>query len=407
MPFDPLEIANDAPDERTFERETLDALARTIGYDAAFFATKGAPSTTRAIDSARLDAALARVDYADELAPVRAAALARRGVAIDTEVLGERRVRASRYHRDFAAKMGGRSSLLGFLSVRGRPIGGLMLGRCSGSFSDRERAEVEELLPALAFARASFRTPWPGAPLPMPRVGLGRALLDRVRREVVHERDHTRAPALTVRDRAGYREMVADDARGELVWSRAALDEPERSGWFYVDLLHLAAVRASWQRRFLLVGVGGGVVARQLARLYPGADMCAVESDPRVVGLARRWFGLGAIPGLSVTVEDGAAFLRSAPREAWDAIVVDAYDGSELAGSLATRAFFADVRRALRPGGGVAFNVIGALAGRGDVARVERAAQLAGLHPRLVPVLDPGEAYAASAIRNVVLIGRR
>lgn len=407
MAFDPIGLANDAPDERTFERETLDALARSVGFDAAFFAVKGAPSTTRALDASRLDAALARVDYADELAPVRAAALAQAGVAIDTEVLGERRVRASRYHRDFAAPMGGTSSLLAFLSVRGRPIGGLMLGRCGGSFSERERAEVEAILPRLALARASFRLAWPGAPLPLPRAGLGRALLDRLRGEVIHERRDEREPTLVVRDRAGYREMVAADARGELVWSRAALDEPERSGWFYVDLLHLAAVRAPCQRRFLLVGVGGGVVARQLARTYPGAYIDAVESDPRVVDLARRWFGLDAIPDLSITVGDGAAFLRRAPREAWDAILVDAYDGSELAGALATRGFFADARRALRPGGGVAFNVIGALAGGGDVARVERAARLAGLHPRLVPVLDPGEAYSASAVRNVVVIGRR
>lgn len=407
MPFDPIGLANDAPDEQTFERAALDALYRTVGFDAAFFAAKGAPSTTFGIDSRRLDAAIERVDYAEELAPVRAAALAGRGVAVDTEVLGEARVRAARYHRDFAAPVGGRHSLLGFLSVRGRPIGGVMLGRRGRAFSEGERARVEALLPSLALARASFRIAWPGAPLPMPRASLAGAALAVLRGEVVHERSAERAPSLIVRDRAGFREMVAEDEGGELVWSRASLREPERSGWFYVDLLHLAAVQASAQRRVLLVGVGGGVVARQLARLYPGVHIDAVEVDARVVGLARRWFALDAVPNLALTVADGAAFLRGAPREQWDAVVVDAYDGSALASDLATPAFFGDVRRALRPGGGVAFNVIGALAGEGDVARVERAARSAGLQPRLVPVLDPGEVYSPDAVRNVVVLGRR
>ena len=132
-----------------------------------------------------------------------------------------------------------------------------------------------------------------------------------------------------------------------------------------------------------------------------------VEPDERVVTLARRWFGLDAIPNLSITIGDGVAFLRRAPDETWDAILVDAYDGSELSAPFAGRAFFADVRRALRPGGGLAFNVIGSLGGSSDVQQVERAARAERLDVRLVPVLDPGEAYSPMAVRNVVLLGHR
>lgn len=406
MSFDPIVLANEAPDETTFDRAVLELLERSIGFDAAFLAIKGEPATVVNVDGKKLDAAIARDSYLHELAPMKTAAVSRRGVVVDTEVLGEPRVRGLQYHRDFAAPIRGRHSLLAFLSVRGTPIGALMLGRCGSTFSDEQIALVEKLLPSLAVARASFHLPWCGGPLPTPLSSAASRLAGWLRGEQVHERLADHAPEIVVRDRAGYREMVASDDSGELVWSRSALDEPERSGWFYIDLMHLAAVRAPRQRRFLFIGSGGGVSVRQFARVYPGATLDVVEPDERVVDLARRWFGLDAVPNLSVTVDDGASFLRRAASEIWDAIVVDAYDGSELAAPLTTRAFFADVRRTLRFGGGLAFNVIGALGGTG-VQRIERSARAELEDVRLVPVLDPGEAYSPTAVRNVVVVARR
>lgn len=407
MTFDPIALANEVPDAATFDRAVLAAFERSVGFDAAFFAIRGEPPTTVNVDAKKLEAAIARVDYADEIAPMKATALARRGVAVDTQVLGEQRVRALQYHRHFAAPIGGRHSLLALLTVRGVPTGSLMLGRCGSTFSGEHLALVEGLLPRLAIARASFRLPWWGGPLPTPRSSATTRLAGWLRGERAREHLADKSPEIVVRDRAGYREMVASDGRGELVWSRAALDEPERSGWFYIDLLHLAAVRAPSQRRILFIGSGGGVSVRQFARVYSGARLDVVDPDERVIVLARRWFGLDSVPNLTVTVDDGAGFLRRAPNETWDAIIVDAYDGSELAAPLASRTFFADVRRALRPGGGLAFNVIGSLGGSSEVQPIERAARAERLDVRLVPVLDPGEAYSPTSVRNIVLLGRR
>lgn len=406
MTFDPIALANEVPNAAAFDRAVLDALERSVGFEAAFFAIDGEAPTTVNVDAKKLDAAMTRADYADEIAPIQAAALARRGVAVDTLVLGERHIRALRYHRDFAAPIGGRHSLLAYPTVRGVPTGTLMLGRCGSMFSEGQLSLVEALLPRLAVARASFRIPWQGSPLPAPRSSIGTRLTGWLRGEQVHERLTDGVPEILVRDRAGYREMVASDGRGELVWSRAALDEPERSGWFYIDLLHLAAVRAPSQRRILFIGSGGGVSVRQFARVYPGATLDLVEPEERVIGLARRWFGLDSVPNLTVTVDDGAAFLRRAPNGTWDAIIVDAYDGSHLAAPLASRAFFADVRRTLRVGGGLAFNAIGSLGSR-EIQQLEHAARAERLDVRLVPVLDPGEVYSPTSVRNIVLLGRR
>ena len=179
-------------------------------------------------------------------------------------------------------------------------------------------------------------------------------------------------------------------AAGELVWSRVDRHEPTRSGWFYVELFHLAAARARTRTRALFIGCGAGVALRQFAEVYPGMAIDVVESDPRVVELAQRWFALGSIPNVSVHFADGAAFMREATDTSWDVVIVDAYDATELGAGLAGRPFFADVRRVLRPGGCLGFNVIGTLAGAGAVQEIERAARsaLGDVRPR--PSVGPG-----------------
>ena len=406
MSFDPIELAQSATLASTFERAILEELQRHVGFDAAFFASNGDYATTVNVDAQRLDEAISRTEYASEVAPTRTAALASRGVAVDTRVLGEQAVRKLAYHRDFAAPIGGRHSLMALLQIRGQPCGGLMLGRCATTFSDDDIRFMEDIMPRLAIARASFRLPWQGDRLDAPVRSRATRAVDWLRGERIVDRVGHQESQIMIRDRGGYREMVALENGRELVWSRASLEDPERSGWFYVDLLHLAAARARRQRRILFIGSGGAVAVRQFARVYPGVTLDLVESDSRVIELARHWFGLDEVPNLSVTIDDGAAFVRRAPRSTWDVIVIDAYDASELSEPFADRRFFADARRALRAGGGLALNVIGVLGRSGVVREAERAARAELDDVRLVPVLDPDEAYSPLAMRNVVLLGR-
>jgi DNA-binding CsgD family transcriptional regulator len=156
-PEEILEIAQGAADAAAFEREALARIERAVGFDVAFFAAKPETSITQVgFTRAAFEACLPRMPaYERELAPLKEAALARRGVAIDTEVLGARR-RELRYFRELAAPVGGRHSLMAYLVLRGAVMGGVMLGRCGGAFSDAARATMEQALPALAVARASF-----------------------------------------------------------------------------------------------------------------------------------------------------------------------------------------------------------------------------------------------------------
>jgi SAM-dependent methyltransferase len=406
--MNPVALAHEASDAGTFERAVLDRLKREIGFDAAFFVAKGASPTTVRVDAHALTRALVEDRYQAELGPVKRAALARRNVAVDTDVLGEPTVREAAYHRDFARSVGGRHSLMGYLSLRGRPFGALMLGRAGSSFTPSEIARVEALLPALAVARSSFGVSLATAPLPTsPPRSPARRLVDAVRGERVVAVVDTPGGSLLVRDRAEHREMVERRDGRELVWTRVRLDDASRSGWFYIQLFHLAASLAASRTRALFLGCGGAVALHQFARAYPGIEMDVVEPDPRVIDLARAHFGLASIPGVTTHLAEGLSFLSRAPEARWDVVVVDAYDGCALPDGFADRRFFAGLRAALAPGGAFAFNVVGALRGEGPVCAVERAARAELDQVRLVPVLDPGERFDGDARRNVVVVGVR
>ncbi len=406
MALDPTAMAHEHPDAPAYERAILGALHEAVGFDAAFFAVLGARPTTVTLDAATLERAFATHAYDAELLPLKRAALERRGVAVDTSVLGEAEVRRRAYHRELAAPLGGRHSLMAYMALRGRPLGAVMLGRNGATFSDADVALVEAALPGITVGRASYHAPFAGAPLPDTAESsvVARALTwargGRVRASVERE-----GRAVWIRDRDGYREMVAARDGAELVWSRAHLDDPRRSGWFYVDLFHLAAARARHRTRALFIGCGGAVGVRQFAEVYPGIAVDLVDVDPAVIDLARDWYGLGGIPQVSVHVGDGFDFVARAPAATWDVVVVDAFSERDIPRLMTGRAFFRHVRRALRAGGCMAFNTIGALEGAGAVRAVERAARAELEDVRLVPVLDPGEVYSPAAVRNVVVLG--
>jgi spermidine synthase len=79
-------------------------------------------------------------------------------------------------------------------------------------------------------------------------------------------------------------------------------------------------------RRVLILGLGGGSVARALRVLDPQAELVGVERDRTVLRLARRHFGLDTL-GVEVVVDDVFRYLRR-ERSRFDLIVEDVFEGS-------------------------------------------------------------------------------
>ena len=80
------------------------------------------------------------------------------------------------------------------------------------------------------------------------------------------------------------------------------------------------------RRSLLVLGLGGGSVARVLRALAPQARIVGVEREPEVLRVARRRLGLSAL-GVEV-VEADARFYLARLRRRFDLIVEDLFVGS-------------------------------------------------------------------------------
>jgi spermidine synthase len=110
-------------------------------------------------------------------------------------------------------------------------------------------------------------------------------------------------------------------------------------------------------RRVLLVGLGGGSLAKFIRHYFPESLCEAVEIDPQVLTVARQCFLLpDDDPGLSVSIGDGAEFVAQAGIQ-YDAIMVDGYEAESPAEALTSTAFYRDCHERLSDGGILVVNL--------------------------------------------------
>lgn len=122
----------------------------------------------------------------------------------------------------------------------------------------------------------------------------------------------------------------------------------------YVYAAELAAdITGKNLGRLLLVGLGGGGTAEVFSRR--GWDVDAVEIDPEIPALARRYFGLKP-QHAHVFIDEGRRFLQRS-RDRYDVILFDAFGSASIPFHLVTREAFAEAKARLAPGGILALNV--------------------------------------------------
>jgi spermidine synthase len=120
-------------------------------------------------------------------------------------------------------------------------------------------------------------------------------------------------------------------------------------------LVLAAAARRASPRRIAILGNAGGTVARAFGHFFPATAVDAVEIDPELTELGRRFLGLRN-PRMRTFAADARPWLeRSAG--GYDAIMVDAYRQPYIPFYLTTREFFELARERLAPGGLTIVNV--------------------------------------------------
>lgn len=142
--------------------------------------------------------------------------------------------------------------------------------------------------------------------------------------------------------------------------SAMALDDPSRLELPYVRAMLSALVFLPDPKRALILGLGGGSLARFLLIEFPQCRVDAVELRPQVVELARNYFSLPKDPRLTIHLGDAAAYVQSGPADhRYDLILVDAYDHVGMDTNLNAPDFFAPCTQLLAAEGALAMNLWG------------------------------------------------
>ncbi|WP_426109672.1 transferase spermidine synthase [Massilia sp. PWRC2] len=168
------------------------------------------------------------------------------------------------------------------------------------------------------------------------------------------------------------------------VQSEMRLSRPHRLTLAYVRAMMLFALFVPRPRHILMVGLGGGSLAKFCYRHFPHTRITVLELRADVIALRDEFCVPPDDHRFQVVHADACVYIASL-RQAVDVLVVDGFDAAGLPPALVASRFYADCRRALVDGGVLVANIFsydpqyGAMMGRLALVFGERLARVAGV----------------------------
>ncbi|NML61882.1 transferase spermidine synthase [Massilia sp. RP-1-19] len=144
-------------------------------------------------------------------------------------------------------------------------------------------------------------------------------------------------------------------APGE-VQSEMRLSDPDALVLAYCRAIMCFALFVPRPRHILMVGLGGGSLAKFCYRHFPQARITVVELRADVIALREQFHVPADDARFEVVHADAASYLACMPATV-DVLVVDGFDAGGLPPVLGSARFYGDCRRALRDGGVMAANM--------------------------------------------------
>ncbi|MHC4265480.1 MAG: spermidine synthase [Planctomycetota bacterium] len=114
-------------------------------------------------------------------------------------------------------------------------------------------------------------------------------------------------------------------------------------------------------KKVLVLGLGGGVIPREMHYYFPELLVDVVEIDPEIPKIAKEFFSFSEDARLKVHVDDGRMFIKKQlglePVPKYDIIILDAFNSDYIPFHLMTREFLEQVKGVLAEDGVVVANV--------------------------------------------------
>lgn len=143
----------------------------------------------------------------------------------------------------------------------------------------------------------------------------------------------------------------------ETVQSSMKLSDPTELVLSYTRAMMAFLLFDPRPQRILMIGLGGGSLAKFVYRHLPSAHITVVESQPRVIAAARQYFHVPADDNrFCIEPAEGSQWVAAHPRFC-EVLMVDGYDGHEQVPELSSENFYADARAALSDGGMLVTNL--------------------------------------------------
>ena len=171
----------------------------------------------------------------------------------------------------------------------------------------------------------------------------------------------TRAKDWLTRRRSSVEVSEEDGVRslhlgGDAIQSSIRLDRPDELALDYTRAMMAFLLFQPLPREVLMIGLGGGSMARYIHQRMPGTSITVVEINAKVLAVARSMFHFPADDArLKVEIADGADYVCEHAGSA-DVLLVDGFDDGKQPAALCTQAFYDAAYAALRRGGVMAVN---------------------------------------------------
>ena len=141
-----------------------------------------------------------------------------------------------------------------------------------------------------------------------------------------------------------------------MVQSEMRLSRPDELVLSYARAMMCFVLFHPQPEHILMVGLGGGSLAKFCYRYLPRSRITVLELRADVIAL-REQFAIPRDNARFRVIHADATDYLSGLQSAADVLLVDGFDESGLPPALGTARFYADCRRALRPGGVMAANI--------------------------------------------------
>lgn len=168
--------------------------------------------------------------------------------------------------------------------------------------------------------------------------------------------------SIFVYERGSIRTLMFGKGMATPVQSQVDLKAPRRHLLEYSELAFCGLFYQPQPRRLLVLGLGGGVIPREMRHYFPELEIDVAEIDAEIPPIATKYMGFSEDDKLKVHVEDGRVFIKkrlrhNAPQPKYDMIILDAFNGDYIPFHLMTREFLEEVKGVLADDGVVVANV--------------------------------------------------